>query len=49
MQTKAAKRVAAIARNEKHRAKYEAQAKEKGLTEADAIQSFVEHKIGIPA
>lgn len=49
MQTKEAKRGAAIARNQKYRAKYEAQAKEKGLTEAAAIKRFIEHKIGIPA
>lgn len=39
----------AVARNEKHRAKYEAQAVEKFPTDVEAQREFVDMKIGIPA
>lgn len=48
MQTKEAKRAAAIARNEPNRKKYEQQARDKGITEPSAVKEFADRKVGIP-
>lgn len=47
-QTKEAKRASAIQRNEQHRAKYEQQARDSGITEPSAVKEFADRKVGIP-
>jgi hypothetical protein len=47
MKTKEVKREEAVARNERHRAKYEHDAKEAGLT-GDKATEYVNMRIGIP-